>query len=162
MFSSFCNSLFSNCFPLYPWIIDCVCVYVCVCVCTVGYRLITGERRKVLCVSPGSELSRVLVTLSICSLAPNQGQMEPQRLTWLHPQLQLFITAIFFSPFFPLSALNRALHCSPSELKYVFFHWAFLVNMLFFLNKSIHSQSAEKFSALLYDNHPRNMVINWY
>lgn len=110
---------------------ECVCFYVCVSVWVYGgYRLITGEMRKVLCVSPGSELSWVLVTLSICSLAPNQGQMEPQRLTWLHPQLQLFITAIFFALFFPLSALTRTLHFNALWVKNVIFI-VLLVNVLF-------------------------------
>lgn len=111
----------------------------------VGYRLITGEGRKVLCVSPGSELSQVLVTLSICSLAPNQGQMELQRLTWLHPQLQLFITAIFFSPFFLLFALSRALDFSLSELKHNIFVVHF-VSMIFFLSTLVHIQSFLKSS----------------
>ncbi|MEQ2248094.1 Serine palmitoyltransferase 2 [Ilyodon furcidens] len=55
------------------------------------YLCVAGKKGKVLCVSPGSEVSRVLVTRSICSLVPIQGQMEPLRLTWLNPQLQLFI-----------------------------------------------------------------------
>lgn len=84
---------------------------------TVGYGLITLLGRKILCVPPSSELSWALVTLSICSLVPNQGQMEPQRLTWLHTQLQLFIRNILLSPFFSLFALNRCFHHNPFELK---------------------------------------------